>query len=900
MARETKDSFKWVLYNLRRDLGCPSKVLLTDGDLWMAFAIEHDCGLQSSLSTELQSVHLLCIWHLSKVVLRHISPCFGAGSRQAFNIFMNSWWSLCQKSDSAGRDRFDADWQTLKTRLRDLLSPEQRQNPSFSHALGFLGGPTAEWELELSADNLAPAPDLMDLPEDEHERFASLYDLRMKWASRWTYKYFTHGAASTQRGEQCFASVKENILAGGALSLLISSLVGMVESSTRKMLHRLPRHLLRTHASDTAKQPLIAHLSEMGASPFLLDLAMAILGRVSLYQSEVLPNQESTPLASRKFRVWFHAHATSPGTTEGLGGQDQRDLEDMGLCEICGVEESLSHITTFTSCSCQRERKWGVFCVHMGLVYVNNNVARIPEGVVHKAWLPQADKERSCTDEVMQRLLDDMEGISIEHATQAGSSSVPPPAVRYQQMVLIGKAVAHQCRMSTPAYKFFHKLLLEHISVEEVEVMGDAASDQASAEGPSSSNAPLSANPQSHVCRRRRFRACWEGGRGRGGGAKRKRSSDESAGDTVDGGGPAQRVRTGPSTNGGAAKGRGRGRGRGRGQSSTFYVDPSLFAVPSPSSSDEESRSLLLQSLDECDAVTGMWRFEECEEAIPEIVFRKSSDAVSNQSESLIDRFIFYKTLPRRLGGWRLIHVCKLVATSTTRDSVQYCTTFIVEYCTDGEQSKLLLDPFAQTKEGVAELGAWWPLRQLEHEATEKEASPPDADDAAAVADPSPTPTTLDTDNAAATAAAAIAAVVVEHASAGPPPVADLAAAPTTAEPPAKKAKPSKNPPPAPGWPTFDVSGFPLSIIPKQYFIAPPPSNLVEAIKVGTKFVYNWGGEESWCVGEVVSCNASTDAFDCTVKYDDGEAEHGSLDLLKYAKSGRSVTHSWLLLYMHV
>ena len=156
------------------------------------------------------------------------------------------------------------------------------------------------------------------------------------------------------------------------------------------------------------------------SEPFLLDLAMAILGRVSLYQSEVLPNQESTPLASRKFRVWFHAHATSPGTTEGLGGQDQRDLEDMGLCEICGVEESLSHITTFTSCSCQRERKWGVFCVHMGLVYVNNNVARIPEGVVHKAWLPQADKEKSCTDEVMQRLLDDMEGISIERATQAG------------------------------------------------------------------------------------------------------------------------------------------------------------------------------------------------------------------------------------------------------------------------------------------------------------------------------------------------------------------------------------------------------------------------------------------------------------------------------------------------
>ena len=95
--------------------------------------------------------------------------------------------------------------------------------------------------------------------------------------------------------------------------------VVMVESATRKMLHRLPRHLLRTHASDTAKQPLIAHLSEMGASPFLLDLAMAILGRVSLYQSEVLPNQESTPLASRKFRVWFHAHATSPGTTEGRG-----------------------------------------------------------------------------------------------------------------------------------------------------------------------------------------------------------------------------------------------------------------------------------------------------------------------------------------------------------------------------------------------------------------------------------------------------------------------------------------------------------------------------------------------------------------------------------------------------
>ena len=92
-----------------------------------------------------------------------------------------------------------------------------------------------------------------------------------------------------------------------------------------------------------------------------------------------------------------------------------------------------------------------------------------------------------------------------------------------------------------------------------------------------------------------------------------------------------------------------------------------------------------------------------------------------------------------------------------------------------------------------------------------------------------------------------------------------------------------------------------MELIPPGYYISPPPLDLPTEIIVGGKLIFNWGKTDRWCLGTVVRCCVRAGEFDCHVKYDvDGEeaepAEHGALDIAKYAKTGKSVKDSWLLL----
>ena len=360
MAKETVDSFRWVVRAIVEDLGRAPKVFLTDGDLWMAEAIDNECGNRSHLPAADQSVHLLCIWHLSKTVWKHVSPCFRASyhsatTNSAFQEFVHAWWSFAQSSDISGRDTFDRDWTSLKTRLRDLLPVDARGSQAFSHALHFLGGPKAEWEME-DDDNPPAHLDLMELGEDGQKRQGSLYDARTKWAARFTYSSFTHGASSTARGEMCFATLKHHIQGGGSLAMLVESVTQQVESKVTKTLQDLPRRFLLLSHMHQSNQPLIKQLSIMGATPFLLSLAMAILARVTLYKAEALDNAAQLPLEQRKFRVSFYDHASDPTHLT----DEQPSLLDMGISEDLNLRRH--HITSFTSCSCLRPLKWGVFC----------------------------------------------------------------------------------------------------------------------------------------------------------------------------------------------------------------------------------------------------------------------------------------------------------------------------------------------------------------------------------------------------------------------------------------------------------------------------------------------------------------------------------------------------------
>ena len=308
MRRETVDSFKWVMHALLKDMKTACKVLLTDGDLWMAEAVELVLGAKSSLPPTSQMVHLLCTWHLSMTLFRHVKNCFG-GDLQKWQSFLRQWWKLCQNGELARRITFDRDWAALKSYLRSLLTESQQASGAFVHALAFLGGPLLPWEEDLLGEGMSSlAPDLSDYPPaDGVSRFATLHDLRHKWAARFTYQHFTHGASSTSRGEQCFATFKSQILAGSSLCNLWDSLIHILESSQSKYLTKLPRMILRSAARDSTLQPLIQHLIKMGAAPFLVNMAEAILARVQMYKVTEAPrDQAHLPILERTFLVCHH------------------------------------------------------------------------------------------------------------------------------------------------------------------------------------------------------------------------------------------------------------------------------------------------------------------------------------------------------------------------------------------------------------------------------------------------------------------------------------------------------------------------------------------------------------------------------------------------------------------
>ena len=70
--------------------------------------------------------------------------------------------------------------------------------------------------------------------------------------------------------------------------------------------------------------------------------------------------------------------AVSPASV--IPEAQQVDLDDMGLGQLYICPDV--HEVTLTSCSCQRNRKWGTFCVHMGALYVHNAILEIPDGLM--------------------------------------------------------------------------------------------------------------------------------------------------------------------------------------------------------------------------------------------------------------------------------------------------------------------------------------------------------------------------------------------------------------------------------------------------------------------------------------------------------------------------------------
>ena len=551
MLKETREAFVWVLMAFAKLLGQEPAVILTDGDLWLGEGIERQW---------LHSAHLLCTWHLSKNLMKHVKPCLRShrvgDSPTPWTTFLRMWWKICWNSDRACKESFDEEWDNLKAYLMDKA--DDPDAPCVQRALEYLGGPPSGHDDDDDEDSRAPlgggaeeeeeeedghdffgqiSPDITEEEEvaiTAAERFAhengqsgaegaaeasasvsaeeppnvqsgaaeeppnvqsgaegaaessasvsaeepeqeesphvfvggveggegddvddvdrliealrpyNMYDLRHKWASRFTSAHFTHGASSTQRGEGVFSTIKHFISAGCSLVSLYGQVEDMVQQGSTRHIERVVRQTL--NARCVTATPLVQSLQELGCSPFVQQHAEFQISRANFY----VHNQ----VDAHTWDVWHHS-ASHPASWGDL--LHEADDEEEAELEMAGPTYDRSghirsHRVTLHNCSCQYPSRYGIFCAHMVTVYRAVGVTKVPDGVIAKAWLPRSAEQlealqahylRTC---VPCHPCDNPEYDSAQSLDAAGSQG------RYRQCMDLGKLLAHAAEGSQRHY----------------------------------------------------------------------------------------------------------------------------------------------------------------------------------------------------------------------------------------------------------------------------------------------------------------------------------------------------------------------------------------------------------------------------------------------------------------
>ena len=107
ISSETVEAFEWVFNELVTDFRLPPKVLFTDGDAAMSAAIKKVLP---------ETTHVLCTYHLSKNLLKHVKPIFTGikcGPKEKWIIFCREWWKICKKQDALSDTQFETEWDML-------------------------------------------------------------------------------------------------------------------------------------------------------------------------------------------------------------------------------------------------------------------------------------------------------------------------------------------------------------------------------------------------------------------------------------------------------------------------------------------------------------------------------------------------------------------------------------------------------------------------------------------------------------------------------------------------------------------------------------------------------------------------------------------------------------------
>ena len=185
LTAETSMLFQWAFNCFSKVFRVPPAIVATDADV----AIEEALGIMQEDMWPLM-VHLLCVFHISKNLHKHLFALFGM-NHQGWHKVVNMFWRMAKDSDVQCIDSFDAEWEHFKEVIR----------------------------AEASAGVDAVEAQLVWLDD-------RIYRRRHKWALRFTWGHMTCGVHATQRAESNQNAVK----AGLKASALVTSLVTHLEN----------------------------------------------------------------------------------------------------------------------------------------------------------------------------------------------------------------------------------------------------------------------------------------------------------------------------------------------------------------------------------------------------------------------------------------------------------------------------------------------------------------------------------------------------------------------------------------------------------------------------------------------------------------------------------------------
>ena len=215
------------------------------------------------------SLHLYCIWHLSKNLVTNLKPACGADDG-LWQRVCSTWWKIAKQSDVSSCATFDSDMASLGALLDE--STVSSTSKSMVTARAWL---------------------------------AKLAEEREHWAYRFTWRTCTLGVHSTQRIEAVHAAIAHFLRASTLLTNLLPQLEAYSLNVTDRSSVRDFRFAQRLLAAADAclAHPLLTAVAP-SVTAYALLLLKVQLQQASFYSAAPMLGQEGTFSVTRRPGTW--------------------------------------------------------------------------------------------------------------------------------------------------------------------------------------------------------------------------------------------------------------------------------------------------------------------------------------------------------------------------------------------------------------------------------------------------------------------------------------------------------------------------------------------------------------------------------------------------------------------